>query len=311
MREIRIIMHDRRGNALTKQKMNDDYEFPFTLNPNIGCLFACNYCFLQQYPFNRHTEFGTEVKIKTWVPDRLDRELNRYRDLPQHLKRVQVGVTSENFMPEVLVRTRRQLDRDIMRELLETFERHWNQRNRWMVHILTKSHLVGRYLDVLARMRHMVQVEMTLICLDENTRRQMERYSSSIQRRLRVIRQLADNDIFVRIMAMPFMHGREEALELRRITFDQGARAFKHKGLNYFEQDEVLMGTPRRRRRRNDTVLTDLLVESGEPVEDETRVVVMPVSDGKRRWIRLEPRQMPVLRSGYARLNDINWGYLI
>jgi hypothetical protein len=112
-------------------------------------------------------------------------------------------------------------------------------------------------------------------------------------------------------MAMPFMHGREEALELRRITFDQGARAFKHKGLNYFEQDEVLMGTPRRRRRRNDTVLTDLLVESGEPVEDETRVVVMPVSDGKRRWIRLEPRQMPVLRSGYARLNDINWGYLI
>jgi DNA repair photolyase len=50
MRDIRIIMHERRGNALTKQKMNDDYEFPFTLNPNIGCLFACNYCFLQQYP---------------------------------------------------------------------------------------------------------------------------------------------------------------------------------------------------------------------------------------------------------------------
>ena len=166
MRDIRIIMHERRGNALTKQKMNDDYEFPFTLNPNIGCLFACNYCFRQQDPFNRHAEFGTEVKVKTWVPDRLDRELSRYRDLPQHLKRVQVGVTSENFMPEVLVRTRRQLNRDIMREILETFERHWNQGNRWMVHILTKSHLVGRYLDVLARMRHMVQVEMTLICLD-------------------------------------------------------------------------------------------------------------------------------------------------
>jgi len=291
--------------------MNDDYEFPFTLNPNMGCLFACNYCFLQQHFFERHAEFGSEVKVKTWMPEKLNRELESRRGLAQHLKRVQVGVTCENFIPEVLHRTRRELGRDLMREILETFERHWNQGNRWMVHLLTKSHMVGRYLDVLTRMRHMVQVEMTLVCLDENTRRRMERYSSSVQRRLRVIRQLADNGVFVRIMAMPFMHGREEALELRRVTFDQGAQAFKHKGLNYFDPNEVLMGTPRRRRRRNDNVLTDLLVESGEPVDGETREIVMPVCEGTRRWIRFERRQMPVLRSGYTDLNNIDWSYLI
>jgi DNA repair photolyase len=45
MREKNITLHERRDDALRKQNMlKDSYEFPFTLNPNIGCLFACSYC---------------------------------------------------------------------------------------------------------------------------------------------------------------------------------------------------------------------------------------------------------------------------
>lgn len=158
----------------------------------------------------------------------------------------------------------------------------------------------------------MVQVEMTMVCLDEGTRRNYERYAPSVRKRLRVIRQLADAGIFVRIMAMPLMCTREEALELRRIAVEEnGARGFKHKDLNYFEEADVRRGAVERRRRRNDNIDVELLVESGESVDGEFREVLMPVSEGKKRWVRFEPRAMPVLRSGYVQLNNINWGYLI
>ncbi len=311
MREKQIFMHDVNGTALTKQKMKDNYEFPFTLNPTIGCLFGCKYCYLQQYPFNQWAAFGEEVKVKTRLPETLDLELQKYRDLPQHLKRVQVGPACECFHPDVLSRTRRELERDIMSEILETFERHWNEGNHWMVHLVTKSHLITRYLDILERMRHMVQVEMTLVCLSESTRRQYERYAPSVDRRLRAIRQLSEAGIFVRVMAMPLLCQRGEALNLQQVTFNHGARGFKHKGLNYFDLKDVLQGAPERKKSRQDTIDTTLLIESGEPLNDETVTVDMPVCESKRRWVRFEPREMPILRSGYSELNDINWGYLV
>ena len=311
MKEKQIVMHNVNGTALTKQNMKDNYEFPFTLNPTIGCLFGCKYCYLQQYPFNKMATFGQEVKVKTRLPEKLDLELQKYRALPQHLKRVQVGPACECFHPEVLIRTSRELGRDIMREILETFERHWSEGNHWMVHLITKSHMVTRYLDVLARMRHMVQVEMTLVCLSESTRRQYERHAPSVDKRITAIRHLSSAGIFVRIMAMPLLCRRGEALDLQQVTFNHGARGFKHKGLNYFDLEDVLQGAPERKRSRQDSIDTNLLIESGEPLNGEIVTVDMPVCEGKKRWIRFEPREMPILRSGYSQLNDIDWGYLV
>jgi len=128
---------------------------------------------------------------------------------------------------------------------------------------------------------------------------------------LRAIRQLSEDGIFVRVMAMPLLCQREEALDLQQVTFNQCARAFKHKGLNYFDREDVLEGAPERKRRRQDTIDTTLLIESGEPLNGETVTVDMPVCEGKKRWVRFEPREMPILRSGYSRLNDIDWGYLV
>jgi DNA repair photolyase len=311
MREKQILMHNAKGTALTKQYMKDSYEFPFTLNPTIGCLFGCRYCYLQKYPFNQWAAFGEEVKVKTRLPENLDLELQEYRHLPQYLKRVQVGPACECFHPDVLSRTRRELGRDIMSEILETFERHWNEGNHWMVHLVTKSHLVARYLDILERMRPMVQVEITLVCLSESTRRKYERYAPSVDRRLRAIRQLSEAGIFVRVMAMPLLCPRGEALDLQQLTFNHGARGFKNKGLNYFDVEGVLQGVPESKRGRHDTIDTTMLVESGEPLDGETVTVDMPVCEGKRRWLRLEPREMPILRSGYSELNDIDWSYLV
>lgn len=309
MREKNITLHERRDAALRKQNMlNDPYEFPFTLNPNIGCLFACSYCYTQKDARRWQMRWGVDVKVKTWLPNKLDRELVKYHDLPQHLKRVQVGNACECYDPTVITRTRRETGRDLIGEIYGVFRRHWNDGNQWMVHVITKSHMILRHLDILSEMLDQVQVEITLTCLDEHIRRRTERYAPSVEKRLGVIETLAGAGVFVRVMAMP-VDTREEVIDISRVTFDRGARAIKHKGLNYFEERDVLTGQVRKRKRRNDLIFTDLMVESGEPVDGERRTAIMPVD--RNKWRQLEPREMPVLRSGYSDLNDIDWGYLV
>lgn len=263
MREKRILFHDSPGNALNRQKKIDQSNFPFTLNITMGCLFGCSYCYTQGFPFNMHTEFGKEVKVKTWLPDQLNKELEKYRDLPQHLKRVQVNESSEGYLPDVMIKTRRKLDRDIMFETLNVFRRHWEDGNYWMVHLLTKSHMIIRHIDILEGMRDQVQVEMTITTLDEDKRKILEGFAPSTQKRLRIIGRLSDAGIFVRLMAMPFIGSRDEAAELRRVSFDHGAEAFKHKKMNYWDENALLKGQLVRVKGRKDEAYADLQVKRG------------------------------------------------
>ena len=83
----------------------------------MGCHFGCQYCFIQEYPFNRHAVFGEEVKVKLWVADKLDKDLYKYQNLPQHLKRVQVNVATEGYLPSAMTKVKKELDRDIMKEV--------------------------------------------------------------------------------------------------------------------------------------------------------------------------------------------------
>lgn len=308
-----IIFHDKPGKALTPQKKIDQHNFPFTLNTAIGCHFGCSYCYVRGFPFNLHAVFGEEVKVKLWIPDRLNRDLYKYRDLPQHLKRVQINPATEGYLPDVMIKTKRRLGRDIIREVLEVFDTHWQEGNLWMVHLITKSHMILKHLDILAKMRHQVQVELTLTCLDEGRRRQLEGFAPSVKRRLNVIERLSDAGIFVRVMCMPLIGTKEEGEVLRDVVFALGARAFKHKGLNYWSEEDVLDGKPERIKGQENLVYEDLLVKSGEPVSEngqpKTMKVLMPTRTADRK--EFEEKDMVVVNSGYSELNNVDWGYVV
>ena len=90
------------GAVLRKQNRINTYNFPFTMNPTTGCLFGCRYCYLQTGPFNLHAEFGKEMIYRTDYITKLKKELAKHRDLPQHLKRVQIGPACEVYHPAVV-----------------------------------------------------------------------------------------------------------------------------------------------------------------------------------------------------------------
>ncbi|MBL0176871.1 MAG: hypothetical protein IPP94_16690 [Ignavibacteria bacterium] len=107
-----------------------------------------------------------------------------------------------------------------------------------MIHLITKSHRVLFHLPVLTRMQHMVQLEFSIMDDSDAFMRSFEFFTPSIQKRLDTIRTLSDAGIFVRTMAIPFVGDRHDANVLRDLTFAHGARAFKERGLNYFDWPE-------------------------------------------------------------------------
>jgi DNA repair photolyase len=326
-----IRFHAKVSNALTQQKNIDMFNFPFTLNVTNGCLYGCKYCYLQKEPYCYQTQFGTEMIVKTWLPEKLDEELSKYQELPQHLKRVQINNASECYHPMVISETQRQLNRDIMAEVYEVFERQWNNTNKfwnndnnWMLHIVTKSNIILNHLDILKRIKHMVQVEITLITADQNICREYERFTPSINKRLEVIKRLSDEGIFVRVMATPFVakvgqsHDKikGELERLKDITFECGARAFKNKGLNYFSDHDVRTGQPQKVKWQENYHIPELVIKSGEQVKPtESAMVLMPDQENwaTKDWPnRVKEKEMQIIDLGYSEMNSgIDLEYII
>ena len=305
-----IIVQEKPGQALLQQKMVDTSNYPFTLNTNIGCLYGCSYCYLQTHPFNLHTEFGKEIKVKAWLPERLDLELSMKADLPQHLKRVQVNAATEGYLPQALHAFKTETGRDLMREILQVFQNHWDNDNRWMVHIVTKSHLIRRDLDLIAEMRNQVQIELTITTLDEEKARLLEGTAPTVAKRLLLIEDFAARGIFVRVMCMPFLGNEEEARETRQVLMNVGTQGFKHKGMNYWDEAELMKGNVVRKTGKRDLIFQELLLKSGEsyPGDGSQRPIPLQMPIGKTK--RFETKIMNHVDFGYRDINGENWGYV-
>jgi DNA repair photolyase/predicted transcriptional regulator len=318
LRRNRIIFDKKVSTALNRQSNVDQHGFPFTLDLHTGCFFACRYCNVPDLMRIPREQFTKEVVVKTWMPGRLDHELHIYLDLPQHLKRVRINESCESYLPAVMKRMNDELERDLMAETLQVFERHWAQGNQWMLHIMTKSHLVLRHLEILSKMKHMVQIEMSFPCLDEKLRRKVERYAPSIKRRLEAVQKLSNEGIFVRVMAMPFVAGKEEGEELKEVTFNHGAKAFSHKGLSHYGLEDLMRNRTLRKKRFKAPIYKDLIINSGEFVVEngERKTLRIPMPE---RWKieklgdwrnKLIEKDVTEICWGYSECNDVDWGYI-
>jgi hypothetical protein len=251
------------------------------------------------------------------------------------MKRVQINETSEYYLPQLLRHLKDHNQPDLMLRILDEFDKAWQGGNRWMLHILTKSHLILNHLDKLKQMKHMVQIEVSFATCDENIRNQIEYYTPSIKRRLELIETLAKEGIFVRVMAMPFYGRRKDLIILKKEAFKRGAKAFKNKGLNYYSwndliqvrtYDQFINGKIPRSKGRLDEKDESLIIKSGENVlvkgKPVRRSVMFPIVDADFRseldWSamgkfdeRFKRKSMKVINSGYADCNNEKWGYIL
>ncbi len=338
-RTTKIRLQRKSSYALHHQVKLGQYDFPFTLNPTTGCFFGCTYCYSPWVVYERKRDrkkrFFETIHVKLDKPQRLAKELTRYSKLPQNMKRVQINETSEYYLPQLLKHLDDNRRPDLMLDILDEFESAWQNGNKWMLHILTKSHLILNHIEKLKAMKHMVQIEVSFATMDEKVRRRIEFFTTSIDKRLDLVESLAKAGLFVRIMAMPFYGESNDLQALKDETFRRGAKAFKNKGLNYYKWadldvprtfEEFIKERIPRSTRRTDTKNESFIIKSGEQVlingEPQEISVRFPRVDkqfrAKKNWSAMSKfkqrssiKKMNVIDCGYRDCNSVDWGYII
>ncbi len=197
-----------------------DISFDRSINPYRGCEHGCVYCFARPthayLGLSPGLDFESKLFMKPNAPELLERELSAPGYAP---KVIAIGTNTDPYQP-----IERQYK--IMRGILEVLDRAGHP-----VGIVTKSALVLRDLDILARMaqRHLVKVAISVTTLDPKLARVMEPRAATPTRRLDALRQLVKAGIPTSVMVAPVIPAINDA-EIERILEAVAALGVRNAG---------------------------------------------------------------------------------
>src|SRR5262245_8003471 len=184
-----------------------DISFDQSINPYRGCEHGCIYCFARPtHCYLGHSaglDFETKLYAKVNAAELLERELSNPRYVPKYIA---LGAVTDPYQP--IEREHR-----ITRSILEVLDRAGHP-----VGIVTKSALVVRDLDILARMasRGLVKVAISVTMLDRRLARQMEPRAATPPKRLEAIKALSSGGVPVAVMVAPIIPAINDS-EIERI----------------------------------------------------------------------------------------------
>src|SRR6478672_8944514 len=159
-----------------------DISFDRSINPYRGCEHGCIYCFARPthayLGLSPGLDFESKLFAKPEAPKLLERELSASGYVP---RTIAIGTNTDPYQPI-------ERQHQVMRRILEVLERYGHP-----VGIVTKSALVVRDLDILARMaeRNLVKVALSVTTLDPQLARVMEPRAATPERRLDALARLA------------------------------------------------------------------------------------------------------------------------
>jgi DNA repair photolyase len=184
-----------------------DISFDRSINPYRGCEHGCIYCFARPthayLGLSPGLDFETKLFAKPDAAKLLERELSAAGYVP---RTIAIGTNTDPYQPI-------EREHQIMRRILEVLDRCGHP-----VGIVTKSALVLRDLDILARMaqRDLVKVALSVTTLDARLARVMEPRAATPPRRLEALRQLTAAGVPTSVMVAPVIPALNDA-EIERI----------------------------------------------------------------------------------------------
>jgi DNA repair photolyase len=197
-----------------------DISFDRSINPYRGCEHGCVYCFARPthayLGLSPGLDFESKLFMKPNAPELLERELSAPGYVP---KVIAIGTNTDPYQP---------IERryKIMRRILEVLDSAGHP-----VGIVTKSALVLRDLDILARMakRDLVKVALSVTTLDPQLARTMEPRAATPPRRLDALRQLVKAGVPATVMVAPVIPALNDD-EIERILEAVAAAGVRHAG---------------------------------------------------------------------------------
>lgn len=193
--------------CLTAMTTTPGSPFGWTLNPYMGCVHRCTFCYVRAFEAraDRPSDdlYGESIRVKTNVVQVLTRELAK---ASWKRERVVIGAATDPYQP---AEGRYRLTRGC----IEALSRYWTP-----INIITRGPLVVRDADVLAEAaeRVGVSVAFSIGTLDEGVWRTTEPGTAPPAQRLRALSMLRKAGIQAGVSLAPIMPGlndRPEQLE--------------------------------------------------------------------------------------------------
>lgn len=206
--------------TIITRNQSPDISFDRSINPYRGCEHGCVYCFARPTHSYMGLSPGLDFESKLFAkPDAaklLDKELSKEGYQPRIIA---IGTNTDPYQP---------IEKHwrIMREILEVLEARQHP-----VGIVTKSALVARDIDILARMaeRGLAKVALSVTTLDRMLARTMEPRAATPTKRLETIRQLSEAGIPTSVMVAPIIPGLTDS-EVERILDSARAAGAREAG---------------------------------------------------------------------------------
>jgi DNA repair photolyase len=203
---------EERARSIVSHNQSPDVGFDQSVNPYRGCEHGCVYCFARPshayLDLSPGLDFETRLYAKTNAVERLREELAKPGHRPSPIA---LGINTDGYQP---VEKRYELTRGLLEVLAEA---------RHPVHIVTKSALILRDLDLLAPMakQGLAQVHLSVTTLDNRLSSRMEPRAAAPHTRVKTIAALHGAGVPVGVLVAPVIpmitdHELEAILEAAR-----------------------------------------------------------------------------------------------
>ncbi|MEH6418265.1 PA0069 family radical SAM protein [Pseudomonas sp. CGJS7] len=187
-------VQEERARTVISRNKSPDIGFSQSLNPYRGCEHGCVYCFARPshayLDLSPGLDFETRLFAKTNAVERLREELAKPGYVPAPIA---LGINTDGYQP---IEKRYRLTRNILELLAECGH---------PVSFVTKSALIARDIDLLARMaeRQLVSVYLSVTSLDNRLSAKLEPRAAAPHTRLKTIAALHEAGVPVGVLVAP------------------------------------------------------------------------------------------------------------
>ena len=171
-----------------------DVPFDRSINPYQGCEHGCVYCYAR--PSHSYLDLSPGLDFETQIfykPNAQARLLDQWQKPAYECKPITIGANTDPYQPaEKSLR--------ITRQLLQLFVEY-----RHPVNIITKSHLIGRDIDLLSTLAkdRLCSVAVSIPTLNAELKRIMEPRVPAASARLKAVRELSQAGVPVSVLVAP------------------------------------------------------------------------------------------------------------